>query len=90
MLVDQQKDLVKGETVGTLTILDTQRADDGLYECMASNKGDKAYKNGHITVEFPPSFEASMNQLPVWTWDMKPANLTCLAESIPNATIEWR
>lgn len=67
-----------------------KRSDDGLYECMAENKGDKAYKNGHITVEFPPTFEAISDQPPIWSWDRRPANLTCIAESIPNATIEWR
>lgn len=80
----------KGETITTLTIQNTHRSDDGLYECKASNDGGEAYKTGHITVQFPPTFEASINQPPEWSWDNKPANLTCLAESIPNATIEWR
>lgn len=88
--MDQNIDKKKGETIANLTILNTQRSDDGLYECKASNKGDTAYKTGHITVQFPPTFEASVNQPPEWSWERKPANLTCLAESIPNATIEWR
>ncbi|XP_077291454.1 neural cell adhesion molecule fasciclin 2 [Arctopsyche grandis] len=90
IILDHQVNKKDGETIATLTISKTHRSDDGLYECMASNKGDKAYKNGHITVQFPPSFEASETQPPVWSWDRRPANLTCLAESIPNATIEWR
>jgi len=25
-----------------------------------------------------------------WSWHNNPVNITCLAESIPNATITWR
>jgi hypothetical protein len=25
-----------------------------------------------------------------WSWENNPVNITCLAESIPNATILWR
>lgn len=59
-----------------------------MYECIAENKGGKAWKNGHITVQFPPSFE-SMSNRTIYSWDNKPVNLTCIAESIPNATIFW-
>lgn len=49
----------------------------------------ESYKTGHITVEFPPTFENTpVNE--TWTWERNPVNLTCLAESIPNATINWR
>lgn len=47
-----------------------------------------AFKNGHLTVEFAPSF-ASMSNRTIWSWDSRPVNLTCIAESIPNATIHW-
>ena len=40
-------------------------------------------------VEFPPSFEATDNHT-VFAWKGHPGNLTCIATSIPNATIEWR
>lgn len=59
-----------------------------MYECIASNKGGVAFKNGHLTVEFPPSF-ASMTNRTIYSWDSRPVNLTCIAESIPNATIHW-
>lgn len=40
-------------------------------------------------MEFPPSFENTpINE--TWTWDRNPVNLTCIADSIPNATIQWR
>ncbi|XP_043285257.1 fasciclin-2 isoform X2 [Venturia canescens] len=81
-------DNAKGETVASLSIENVLRDDDGLYECIAKNKVATAYKNGHLTVEFPPSF-ASMNNKTVWSWDQRPVNLTCIAESIPNATIRW-
>ncbi|XP_046830692.1 fasciclin-2 isoform X4 [Vespa crabro] len=83
-----QPDEVTGETVGTLNIRDVLRSYDGLYECVAENAGGVAHKNGHVTVEFPPSF-AFMQNNTVWSWDRRPVNLTCIAESIPNATITW-
>lgn len=90
IVLDQKVDEYKGETFGILTINHLMRSDDGLYECIGKNKGGEGYKNGHITVEFKPTFVNSQNQPPVWSWDKKPGNLSCLAESIPNATIEWR
>lgn len=80
----------KGETTGILHFKNLKRYDDGLYACMATNKVETAYQNGHITVEFPPTFEKTENYPPVWSWNNKPGNLTCIAESIPNATIQWR
>ncbi|XP_063976388.1 fasciclin-2 isoform X2 [Diachasmimorpha longicaudata] len=78
----------RGETVASLTIQNILRKDDGLYECIATNKVATAYKSGHLTVEFPPSFESMDNQT-MWSWEQRPINLTCIAESIPNATIRW-
>lgn len=80
----------KGETFAKLIIRKLVREDDGLYECIAENHVETAYKNGHITVEFPPTFERTRDYPPVWTWADKPGNLTCIAESIPNATIVWK
>lgn len=80
----------KWETYATLSFYNLSRPDDGLYECIADNKVGTAYKNGHVTVEFPPTFEKTENLPPVWSWPDQPANLSCVAESIPNATIEWR
>ncbi|XP_011499152.1 PREDICTED: fasciclin-2 [Ceratosolen solmsi marchali] len=81
---DDQND----ETIGELKIDQALRSNDGMYECIANNKGGIAFKNGHLTVEFPPSF-ASMNNRTIWSWDARPVNLTCIVESIPNATIRW-
>ncbi|KOX74827.1 Fasciclin-2 [Melipona quadrifasciata] len=79
---------ITGETVGRLTISQSLRSDDGLYECIAKNAGGEARLNGHLTVEFPPSF-ALMPNISVWSWEQKPKNISCIAESIPNATIRW-
>lgn len=88
--LEQGFDSVRGEANATMRISNSLRSDDGLYECVAINEAGPAYKTGHITVEFPPSFEHMKSLPPVFTWDEKIANLSCLAESIPNATIEWR
>lgn len=88
IVVSNKPDEVSGETLGVLTIHDALTSNDGLYECVAKNAGGVTYKNGHLTVEFPPSFR-SMPNITVWSWEQRPVNLTCIAESIPNATIRW-
>lgn len=80
----------KGETFAKLIIKRLARYDDGLYECIAENEVEKAYKNGHIAVEFPPTFERTKDYPPVWTWADKPGNMTCIPEAFPNATIVWK
>ncbi|XP_018331248.1 fasciclin-2 isoform X2 [Agrilus planipennis] len=90
IIVEQRFDPAKGESYGILTITNVQRSDDGLYECIAKNSIRDAYKNGHITVQFAPTFEKTRNLTSVWTWGERLANLSCIPEAIPNATIEWR
>lgn len=90
IILENDPDESKGQCSGTLIINHLNRTDDGLYECIAENKVGAAYKNGHITVEFPPTFEKTKDYPPVWTWDNRPGNLSCIAEAIPNATIRWR
>lgn len=79
-----------GESSGTLSITGAVRSDDGLYECVARNKGDTAYKVGHVAVEFAPNFDHMEGLPPVYSWEERRANLSCFAQAIPNATIEWR
>lgn len=79
----------KGETIASLNIQNALKRDDGIYECIATNKISSAYKNGHLTVEYAPSF-SSMSNKTEWTWNQRTVNLSCIAESIPNATIRWR
>ncbi|XP_051157515.1 fasciclin-2 isoform X2 [Leptopilina boulardi] len=87
--LENRKDDRNGETVGVLIIDNVIRSDDGLYECIGINKGGESIKNGHLTVEFPPTFEVMDNRT-IFAWNNHPGNLTCIATSIPNATIEWR
>ena len=61
----------------TLYIEDVQRSDDGLYECQAVNIGGKYFKSGHISVEFPPTFEDQVITKE-WSWDQRSVNLSCL------------
>ena len=53
-------------------------------------KGGISRKNGHLTVEYPPTFENTTTTKEAWSWDRKPVNLTCIAAGIPNATISWK
>ncbi|XP_012229670.1 fasciclin-2 isoform X3 [Linepithema humile] len=89
IIMENKTNELSGETIGILTIDNVLTDNDGLYECVASNVGGVTYKNGHLTVEFPPSFR-SMPNVTVYSWNQRPVNLTCIAESIPNATIEWQ
>lgn len=88
IILTNQADVTTGETVGTLTIHEVFRSNDGLYECIAQNAGGEARRNGHLTVEFPPSFASMLNKT-IWSWEQRPVNISCIAESIPNATIRW-
>ncbi|XP_061402949.1 fasciclin-2 isoform X3 [Musca vetustissima] len=90
VILEQHFDEEKGESSGTLRISGAQRSDDGLYQCLARNTGGTAYATGHITVQFPPDFSHMKDLPPVFSWEERKVNLTCLAMSIPNATIEWR
>ncbi|XP_076050784.1 fasciclin-2-like isoform X3 [Oratosquilla oratoria] len=74
--------------IGELKIFDVMRSDDGLYMCTGVSEGGETTAVGHITVEFPPSFEDQPTN-EVWTWEQEPVNLTCIVTSIPNATVQW-
>lgn len=67
-------------SIGTLRFYKATRFDDGLYECVARNKGNSAYKVGHIAVEYPPNFDHLIDIPPVYTWNQQTANLSCLAQ----------
>lgn len=88
--LEQNIDEELGESTGILHIHQTLRQDDGLYQCIARNKGDAAFEVGHITIEYPPNFDHMKDLPPVYSWEERPANLSCMAMGIPNATIEWR
>ncbi|KAL3267024.1 hypothetical protein HHI36_011167 [Cryptolaemus montrouzieri] len=90
IILEQNITTEKGESIGTLIISNLNRSDDGLYRCIAENKAGMAYKNGHITVEFPPTFDRTKNFPPAWTWGNRPGNISCIPEAIPNATIKWK
>lgn len=90
IILEENKDVELGETTAILFISKTVRPDDGLYQCVARNEGDAAFETGHITVEYAPSFEHMKSLPPVYSWEQRPANLSCLAMALPNATIEWR
>ncbi|XP_011552583.2 fasciclin-2 isoform X3 [Plutella xylostella] len=77
------------QSTAVIHIAKLNRTDDGLYECIANNDGGEARKNGHLTVQFKPSFD-HMPNVPIWSWNGQPVNISCVAESIPNATIKWK
>lgn len=90
IVLEQTVDNELGESTGTMVISNTIRADDGLYQCVARNKGGIALEVGHITIEYPPNFDHMKELPPVFSWEQRKANLSCMAMALPNATIEWR
>ncbi|XP_020277616.1 fasciclin-2 isoform X2 [Pseudomyrmex gracilis] len=88
IILENKNDETTSEIIGILRIGNVRTDNDGLYECIAKNLGGPVYTNGHLTVEFPPSFR-NMPNATAWSWEQRPVNLTCIAESIPNATISW-
>lgn len=78
--LEQSFDNERGNSSGTLRIMKMQKSDDGLYECVARNRGEQAFKVGHITVEYKPSFEHMKGLPPVFSWEERVANLSCLAQ----------
>ncbi|XP_025420023.1 fasciclin-2-like isoform X1 [Sipha flava] len=86
--ISVEHDTARDQATATLVIKHLNRTDDGLYTCIASNKGGEASKNGHLTVEFPPEFPSNMVK-EMWTWNRMPVNLSCVSESLPNASISW-
>lgn len=80
--LEQRGDKERAESTGTLRFDKLRRSDDGLYECVARNKGDSAYKVGHITVEYAPNFDHMKKLPPVYSWAEQRANLSCLAQGM--------
>jgi len=78
----------QGHIVATLTIRDVMRGDDGLYSCRGESEGGVTERWGHITVQFRPNFE-DQPTTEFWTELNLSVNLTCQANSIPNATVQW-
>ncbi|CAL1289653.1 unnamed protein product [Larinioides sclopetarius] len=72
-----------------LRITSLKRSDDGLYFCQASNTAGNAEKAGHIEVQFKPDMSLTPTTT-VKAWSANPANLSCVAEANPNASLTWK
>ncbi|XP_013784599.2 fasciclin-2-like [Limulus polyphemus] len=80
----QEKEIVSLK----MTISQVMREDDGQYFCRAENIAGNMEKAGHLTVEFKPRVSTPKSKF-MKTWSENSVNLTCIADAIPNATVQW-
>lgn len=80
VILEQTFDHERGAATGILRFNKLKRTDDGLYQCLASNKAETDYRTGHVTVQFAPNFDHMQDLPPVYTWEERVANLSCLAQ----------
>ncbi|CAL1301489.1 unnamed protein product [Larinioides sclopetarius] len=66
-----------------------RRSDDGLYFCKASNAAGDAETAGHLEVQFGPDMILTPTTQ-VKVRRPNPANLSCVAEANPTATLSWK
>ena len=66
-------------TSSTLTVFRPEPSDAGVYECEVVNVAGRHSKTAKLIVEFGPTF-GSQEMSVQWSWDQKPASLSCVGE----------
>ncbi|KAG8199050.1 hypothetical protein JTE90_021062 [Oedothorax gibbosus] len=70
-------------------IIGVKKADGGLYYCKASNAAGDAEIAGHIEIQYKPDMSLTPTDS-VKAWSANPANLSCIAQANPNASLVWK
>jgi len=72
-----------------LTIVDTEKKDEGLYTCEVHTEYDQVTSSGRLTVlNEPPTFTSTPNNIRVLEGRNTP--LICQASGIPHPVVKWK
>eukprot|EP00092_Neocalanus_flemingeri_P006891 GFUD01007439.1.p1 GENE.GFUD01007439.1~~GFUD01007439.1.p1 ORF type:complete len:1699 (-),score=403.24 GFUD01007439.1:397-5493(-) len=72
-----------------LTIVDTEKEDEGIYSCTVHTEYDQVTSSGRLTVlNEPPTFTSTPNNIRVL--EGRNTHLICQASGIPQPVVEWK
>lgn len=77
----------RDEVILSGKIMNVEKGDSGIYHCVAENEASTAQKSTYLQVKFKPDLSDTIRS--VKSWNGHTVNLTCIANSIPNATVNW-
>ena len=77
----------RDEVILTGKIISVEKGDSGIYFCVAENQAAVVQKETYLEVKYKPDLSETVRN--VKSWNGHTVNLTCLANSIPNASVTW-
>ncbi|XP_019730956.1 hemicentin-1 isoform X3 [Hippocampus comes] len=84
---DQNQNMYRLLTSGSLVVIAPTVEDTALYECVVSNEAGKDARSINLTVQVPPSIADEPTDLVVTR--LSPVVIACTASGIPDPTIHW-
>ncbi|XP_051929215.1 hemicentin-1 isoform X1 [Hippocampus zosterae] len=84
---DQNQNMYRLLTSGSLVVIAPTVVDTALYECVVSNEAGKDARAINLTVQVPPSIADEPTDLVVTR--LSPVVIACTASGIPDPTINW-
>ncbi|XP_026178915.1 hemicentin-1 [Mastacembelus armatus] len=84
---DQNQNMYRLLSSGSLVIIAPTVEDTALYECVVSNEAGEDSKSINLTVHVPPSIADEPTELIVTR--LSPVVIACTASGIPEPTIHW-
>lgn len=81
---------IKEEYPGTILITDITLAEDGEYECKASNVAGEVSQSASITVHQPPTIQITPNQNEITITEGDELKLECVSDGIPAPSVQWK
>ncbi|KAM3620522.1 uncharacterized protein V6R79_024924 [Siganus canaliculatus] len=84
---DQNQNLYRLLSSGSLVVLAPSVEDTAVYECVASNEAGEASRSVNLTVHVPPSIADEPTELVVTK--LSPVVIACTASGVPEPTIHW-
>ncbi|XP_078498867.1 hemicentin-1 [Lissotriton helveticus] len=85
--IDQNQNLYRLLSSGSLVIISPTVEDTGVYECVAINEAGEDQISIDLTVQVPPSIADEVTDLLVTK--LSPVVITCNAAGVPKPSIHW-